>query len=220
MCMCILYTQTQGCNWFSKLWDKCTGRIASASKGRWQFFLLCKFTKGRGITPWRGLTQNVNSLEKEEVLFVMELFTQKDLLSLLRGGDTQFDVCYFFCRSCFSSSGDGTTSSVRAIYVWFACACSRKMKFASQLHQDLLHVLGQWRRYHSCLGKKKRLKWIVLHHPCTCLFPTLSRSFTTLFLPLMVFLFVWPWEAHIPPTACLKLSKTGPHLQPHVFGTI
>lgn len=213
-CMCILYTQTQGCNWFSKHRDKRTGRIASASKERWQLFLSCKFTEGRGITPWRGLTQNVNSLQKEEVLFVMELFTQKDLLSLLRGCDTQFDVCYFFCRSCFSSSGDGTTSSVRDIYVWFACTCSRKMKFASQPRQDLLHVLGQWRRYHSCLGKED---WNDLC--CTSPAPICFPLFPDL-APLFFFLFVWLPEARIPHTACLKLSKMGPHLRPHVFNAI
>lgn len=43
-------------------------------------FFSCKFTAERGITPGRGLTQNVNSFEKEELLFIMQLFTQRDLL--------------------------------------------------------------------------------------------------------------------------------------------
>lgn len=43
-------------------------------------FFSCKFTEERSITPGRGLTQNVNSFEKEELLFIMQLFTQRDLL--------------------------------------------------------------------------------------------------------------------------------------------
>lgn len=105
----------------------------------------CKLTEDRGIIPGRSLTQNVNSFEKEELLFTMQLCTQRDLPSLLRGYVMQFDIRCFFCRSCFPSLDDGRTSSVREIQIWFACVWNRKIKFASQPYQDMLCVLGQQR---------------------------------------------------------------------------
>lgn len=186
------------------------GRLTSVSKRRGPLFFSCKFTEDRGVTPGRGLTQNVNSFEKEELLFIMQLFTQRDLLSLLRGCVMQFDGRCFFCRSCFPSSGDGRTSSVRDIHIWFVCLCSRKIKFARQPYQSMLHVLGQCRRQDSsCLGEE-RLRWTVMHLPYTYLFPALFRSRSSRCLLLIIFQFVWLPAAHLPPTVSLKLSKIGP----------
>jgi len=210
--MCMLYTQTHTDTrlQFSKLWDKCTGRIASVSKQWGPLFFSCKFTEDRGVTPGRGLTQNVNSFEKKELLFIMQLFTQKDLLSLLSGCVMQFDVWCCFCRSCFPSLGDGRTSSVRNIHIWFACVCSRKIKFTGQPYKDMLHVLGQQGRWDSsCLAEEDRDElWCISLAPiCFLLFLDLVPLF---FLPLIIFQLVWLPAAHLPPSAWLKFSKIGP----------
>lgn len=96
--------------------------------------------------------------------------------SLSRGCVMQFDIYCFFCRSCFLNLGDGRTSSVRAIHIWFARVCSRKIKFSSQPHQDTLHIQGTVRRWNSFWPSEKKIEMNCDDLPLTYLFPGLFRS--------------------------------------------
>lgn len=99
--------------------------------------------------------------------------------------------------------------AVSGTYIWFACVCSRKIQFASQTYQDMLHVLGQQTRWDSSCLCEERLRWIVMHLPCTYLLPAFFRSPPSLFLSLIIFQLIWLPVAHPPPSAYLKLSKIG-----------